>query len=610
MKKKMFKNIGIKREILYYILKNMFEILKIIASLGLSIANLIVLNDEGAYQYLYIFLLLIFGIYYERFYKIKNKTTVLNLIYLIINGIFSIICILKIIFDYKTIEFNILYTFEALTAMTILLFTFIEANEAVFPSFPQKKSLPLTISKNYDEETVHAIETAVKNENVFNVGIVGPYASGKSTNLNSFEKKNEKRYDMLQVSLATFNGVKNSFKSDDDVLIFKKIYQEIINMNSFRVYYVLSVAISLFLFLIVYIINSHYRFIESIEYGYMIFFFLYFILCVILSLILPKVSKGELKIGDIAINMEKLEVKHEINIYENAIISKLKKFNKNVIIIFEDLDRFENLQIFYELRALNKRFNNQLAKKVIFIYAVKPDVFNSPQDMCKFFDEYITMQPILTVENKYSRLLSAFQINMRQSINKYVIDDKLIQIVSANLSDMRMLQKYASEAIFDLERFKKIDSENYFDNNKIICMTAIKMIYPIEYRLLESNDYLEIIFEKINNMIRQQLQFLKIARTTINDSKIKDMMIKCGISNYQIKPLIDESLLAQSLRSKLNQIYDKKGEDVNRKIFFNNLVDAYCDEDKFSVFLMNVITEGFLEEDYIDYYSSIKFDTE
>ena len=80
MKKKMFKNIGIRREILYYILKNMFEILKIIASLGLSIVNLIVLNDEGAYQFLYIFLLLIFGIYYERFYKIKNKATVLNLI--------------------------------------------------------------------------------------------------------------------------------------------------------------------------------------------------------------------------------------------------------------------------------------------------------------------------------------------------------------------------------------------------------------------------------------------------------------------------------------------------------------------------------------------------
>lgn len=70
MKKKMFKNIGIKREISYYILKNKFEILKIIVSLGVAIANLIVLKDEGAYQFLYIFLLLIFGIYYERFYKI------------------------------------------------------------------------------------------------------------------------------------------------------------------------------------------------------------------------------------------------------------------------------------------------------------------------------------------------------------------------------------------------------------------------------------------------------------------------------------------------------------------------------------------------------------
>lgn len=37
MKKKMFKNMGIKREILYYILKNKFEILKIIVSFGVNI---------------------------------------------------------------------------------------------------------------------------------------------------------------------------------------------------------------------------------------------------------------------------------------------------------------------------------------------------------------------------------------------------------------------------------------------------------------------------------------------------------------------------------------------------------------------------------------------
>lgn len=590
MKKKMFKNIGIRREILYYILKNMFEILKIIASLGLSIVNLIVLNDEGAYQFLYIFLLLIFGIYYERFYKIKNKATVLNLIYLIINVIFSIICILKIIFDYKIIEFNILYTFETLTAMTILLFTFIEANEAVFPSFSQKKSLPLTISKNYDEGTVNAIETAVKNENVFNVGIVGPYASGKSTNLNSFEKKNEKRYDMLQVSLATFDGVKNSSKSDnDDVLILKKIYQEIINMNSFRVYYVLSLAISLFLFLIVYIINSHYRFIETIDYGYMIFCFLYVILYIILSLSLPKVSKGEVKLGDVAVNLEKIDSKQEITIYENGIVSKLKKFNKNVIIIFEDLDRFENLHLFYELRALNKRFNNQLAKKVIFIYAVKPEIFNSPQDMCKFFDDYIVMQPILTNKNKYSKLLSAFQIDMEKGTNEYDIKNEMLQIISSNVSDMRILQKYALEAINDIKRFKKINQEYYRDSNKIICMTTIKMIYPFEYRLLETDNYLERIFERSNNFGESISQYQKdpfdvlMLDLIYKHNKLTDTLSKKEINKYQLKKIICEELGKNSkIISKIN--------------------------DKFSTFLMDVIAEGFLEEDYIDYYSPIKFD--
>lgn len=47
------------------------------------------------------------------------------------------------------------------------------------------------------------------------------------------------------------------------------------------------------------------------------------------------------------------------------------------VVIIEDLDRFDNTDIFLKLREVNQLLNqsNSVGRKVTFIYAVKDDMF-------------------------------------------------------------------------------------------------------------------------------------------------------------------------------------------------------------------------------------------
>src|SRR5690606_22980734 len=75
-------------------------------------------------------------------------------------------------------------------------------------------------------------------------------------------------------------------------------------------------------------------------------------------------------------------------------------------VIIEDLDRFNDVEIFTRLRSLNKTINNyppikgedNLNKRRIrFIYAVKDDLFvKDSRDRTKFFDIIIPIIPVIS----------------------------------------------------------------------------------------------------------------------------------------------------------------------------------------------------------------------
>jgi hypothetical protein len=65
-----------------------------------------------------------------------------------------------------------------------------------------------------------------------------------------------------------------------------------------------------------------------------------------------------------------------LNKYLDEILNFFEKTTFDVF-IFQDLDRFENPEIFTKLRELNNFLNNseQVNKKIVFIYAVRDEMF-------------------------------------------------------------------------------------------------------------------------------------------------------------------------------------------------------------------------------------------
>lgn len=70
------------------------------------------------------------------------------------------------------------------------------------------------------------------------------------------------------------------------------------------------------------------------------------------------------------------------------------------LIFFEDLDRLDDRTIFVHLRELNNLLNcNEMIKeKVVFVYAVKDNIFTK-EDRTKFFDFIIPVIPIINSTN-------------------------------------------------------------------------------------------------------------------------------------------------------------------------------------------------------------------
>lgn len=77
-------------------------------------------------------------------------------------------------------------------------------------------------------------------------------------------------------------------------------------------------------------------------------------------------------------------------------------------VVFEDMDRFDSIDIFEKMRNLNglsndSRINDkkksQEIKPLRFFYLVRDGLFNNPHDRTKFFDYVIPVVPYIDPNN-------------------------------------------------------------------------------------------------------------------------------------------------------------------------------------------------------------------
>ena len=125
--------------------------------------------------------------------------------------------------------------------------------------------------------------------------------------------------------------------------------------------------------------------------------------------------------------------KSALNTYLDEILYFFE-VSKYSVVFIEDLDRFEQSDIFVKLRELNQLINNskKVKQNVVFVYAIKDEMFMN-KERTKFFDFIIPVIPVINNSNSKEKL----QTILKKS--NYEISQDLISNISIFIDDMRLL---------------------------------------------------------------------------------------------------------------------------------------------------------------------------
>lgn len=219
--------------------------------------------------------------------------------------------------------------------------------------------------------------------------------------------------------------------------------------------------------------------------------------------------------------------------------------SKSTVVVFEDLDRYDNVEIFTKLRELNLLLNFFIKKNgdgrvVRFVYMLKDGLFFS-KNRTKFFDFILPIVPVVdskTSENQLLELLKGVES---------APDKRVLTNISLYVDDMRLLKNIVNEYIV----YSKIIpiGKLELESNKLFALITLKNVFPNEFDLLQEDkgfirtlfDNLERERENIENdleskraEINKKIEFI---RDKIEDDKFKAMALmipaNVGISERQ-----------------------------------------------------------------------------
>ncbi|BBU34219.1 hypothetical protein VEIT17_06650 [Veillonella nakazawae] len=165
-------------------------------------------------------------------------------------------------------------------------------------------------------------------------------------------------------------------------------------------------------------------------------------------------------------------------------------------VIFEDLDRYNNINIFTKLRELNFLLNsfilaNKKEYTVKFVYMLRDGLFLS-KNRTKFFDFILPVVPIVD-----SRTSEHILVDLFASINFPPSKDVLSKI-ALYIDDMRLLKNIVNEYKVYSEIIQPKDLD--LDCNKLFAMITLKNIFPYEFDLLQINQgYIIDLFHKLED---------------------------------------------------------------------------------------------------------------
>ena len=399
---------------------------------------------------------------------------------------------------------------------------------------------PKVITEESEKEKIKpyldALIKAVNTKDVNNIAITGSYGSGKSTILKTFQKEYKSCFRFLNVSLASFNKINDESNEDSEKLerlleisILQQIiysvnpdkipnshFKRILNIPLWRKRIIAFLITLWVLCLLLFWKNNYIEIVnpnnwsiyKNLEWIGIIISIITFIGFSFLSYKIidlfrnSKISRVSIQ-GEIELNNKEIEDKSIFNQYLDEIIYFFQKTEHNILII-EDLDRFENTNIFTKLREINILLNNSnlIKKKVSFIYAISDDFFTDKRERVKFFEYIIPIIPFVNYYNAEEQLKKLIE---ESGLEKNIFSDDFISDITLFIDDidMRLLVNIFQEFLVYKDIVGKINPTN----EQLFAIITYKNIAPEDFNKLGSKQ--GFLFSLLNDKDKYTKEFIE-----------------------------------------------------------------------------------------------------
>ncbi|ASA54844.1 DNA-binding protein [Vibrio gazogenes] len=395
----------------------------------------------------------------------------------------------------------------------------------------QSKFVDLAPTDEADKDGVYseAILFATNNEKVSNIALTGPYGSGKSSIIQSFLKKY--RRPALHISLAAFvPEIDVDDEADERKVSRQEIERSILQQMLYgadanklplsrfkriqspgvwsilKSFYMMLGIVSLW-----FVFHQREKiisgtFFEPLTLSNWLNLGIFGFAVIFFWVILHHLYVASFGLSLKSISLKSVEIKpaHEdqtsiLNRHLDEIVYFFQSTDYDLVII-EDLDRFNNADIFVTLREINSLVNENAGVKrtIRFLYALRDDMFVNT-DRTKFFEFIIPVIPIINTSNSIDMVLAEG--------NRLKLDGRLnrqfLREVSRYLNDLRLIQNIFNEYAIYVANLEK-DEENLLDANKLLAILIYKNVYPRDFEQLHRGEgMLANILHHKNELIEQ-----------------------------------------------------------------------------------------------------------
>ena len=404
---------------------------------------------------------------------------------------------------------------------------FKDKNKTVETNWPFFPLTPTNAAKNIDTYR-KAMDFALSREDVWNIAITGLYGAGKSSFLRTYFKDDK---GVLWISLASFlGGKKNASSTGNDeegsggidsdegehrleLSILQQIFYKFKNASvpysrlckttqipcRWYVWRVIWAVVSVCCvfgvwqpdFLIQYVtsvqhiwIANHDKWIFWLSASGLLLAFIAAMSYALYWLKTHGISSVD--VSGLGIEMSDKTDRSVLNRNIDEIIYHFESTNYNTV-VFEDIDRFNDVDIFTKLREVNLLLNNaeQIPtdhKPIRFIYALKEELFQDKKDKVKFFDFVIPIVPVINASNS-RRILQGY---LAEKCGVKTISPrmyKLIKDVSPYISDLRLLKNVCNEFYTYQKMIPDCASEE-----ELLGMIFFKNFFPKEFALMHQDE--------------------------------------------------------------------------------------------------------------------------